>query len=289
VFVGVARVGLPAWEPHPDVWLIVGAIAAAYYVALTRLGPRYAPAGHAVASRLQYVSFGAGCAALWLASDWPIHELGERYLFSIHMVQHLTYSMVAAPLLILGTPAWLARLTLQRTHLLGAMRYFARFLPAMVLFNLVLVATHIPAVVSAGLANGLVHFGLHSLILLSAIVVWMPLVSPLPEVPRLYAPLAMFYLFLQSVLPTVPAAFLSYGAHPLYRDYEGFARLWGISASSDQNIAGIIMKTGAGVVLWGLIAIVFFRWHDAEELSSRPVSRQVARQLDRDLLELDRP
>ena len=135
----------------------------------------------------------------------------------------------------------------------------------------------------------LVHFALHTVIFVSAIVVWMPLLSPLPEVPRLFPPLAMLYLFLQSVVPTVPASFLSYGDHPLYRDYERFARIWGISASSDQNIAGIVMKTGAGLVLWVVIAIVFFRWYAAEESASKPVRRKVARDLDRELLGLNRP
>ena len=74
------------------------------------------------------------------------------------------------------------------------------------------------------------HFLLHTLVLLSSIVVWMPILSPLPEVPRLFPPLAMFYLFLQSVVPTVPASFLTFGKTPLYHVYATFPRLWGIDA-----------------------------------------------------------
>ena len=79
----------------------------------------------------------------------------------------------------------------------------------------------------------------------------------------------MLYLFLQSVVPTIPAAFLSYGAHAVYRDYEHFDRLWGISARSDQTIAALIMKTGSGLILWTVIGIVFFRWYAAEEQPMR--------------------
>jgi putative membrane protein len=280
------RAPFPPYEIHPDVWLIVGGIAAAYVVALVRLGPLYAPDAKRPATRLQMMCFGAGMLAMLVASEWPIHELGERYLFSIHMVQHLTYSLVCAPLLLLGTPAWLARLVLERTRLLGVVRVLSRFLPAMIIYNIVLVVTHTPAVVSWGLRSGVAHFSLHTLLLVSSLIVWMPVVSPLPEVPRLQPPLRMVYLFAQSILPTVPSAFLAYGTHPLYKDYEHFGRLWGISAGSDEQIAGAIMKTGAGVVLWIMIAIVFFRWFATEESTSGPVRRKVSRDLDRELLGL---
>ncbi len=280
------RAAFPAFEIHPDVWLIVGAIAAAYVVALVRLGPLYAPNPQRPATRLQMTCFGAGMLAMWVASEWPIHELSERYLFSIHMVQHLTYSMVCAPLLLLGTPAWLARLALERTRLLGVVRTLSRFVPAMIVFNLVLVVTHVPAVVSWGLGSGVAHFSLHTVLLLSSLVVWMPIASPLPEVPRLQPPLRMAFLFMQSVVPTIPASFLAYGSHPLYKDYEHYARLWGISVGSDENIAGAIMKTGSGLVLWIIIAIVFFRWFATEESTSGPVRRKLSRDLDRELLGL---
>ena len=99
----------PAWAPHPDVWLLVAALALGYFVAIRRLGPRLAPAGTPVVTRFQVACFSGGILAMWLASDWPIHDLGEGYLFSIHMVQHTVMSIVAPPLLLIGTPAWLAR------------------------------------------------------------------------------------------------------------------------------------------------------------------------------------
>src|SRR4051812_30133815 len=142
-------VGVPAFEPHPDVWLIVGSLAALYATALVRLGPLHAPDPAKVATRFQVVCFSSGLGAMWLVSDWPIHEVSERYLYSIHMVQHLTFSLVVAPLLLLGTPAWLARLILTRTHLLGAARWLGRFFPATIVFNAVVVIMHLPAVVSA--------------------------------------------------------------------------------------------------------------------------------------------
>jgi putative membrane protein len=280
-----ATVPFPAWEPHPDVWLLVGMIVAGYALAIVRLGPRYVTAGQAVVTRFQVMCFGAGSLALWIASDWPIHDLGERYLFSVHMVQHLTYSLVAAPLLLLGTPTWMARLVVSPPGVLPVVRWLCRLIPATILFNLVVIVTHTPVVVDAALPHALIHFGIHTVIVVSSLIVWMPLLSPLPEVPRLHPLGRMIFLFLQSIVPTVPASFLTFGSTPLYHFYETVPRLWGISALQDMQSAGVIMKIAGGLVLWIVIAIVFFRWYNEEE---GPIStgRRTTDDLDRELRDL---
>jgi putative membrane protein len=280
-------VSLPSWQPHPDVWLLVALFAVGYAVAINRLGPRLAPPGKPVVTRFQVASFSAGVIALWIASDWPIHDVAERYLFSVHMVQHVAYSIIAAPLLLIGTPAWLARWLLSPRWLLAGVRFASRLVPATILFNLVVIVTHTPVVVNAALEHALMHFAVHTLIFLSSIIVWMPLLSPLPEVPRLPPLGRMLFLFLQSIVPTIPASFLTFGAHPLYRFYEKVPRLWGISAISDMQVAGVIMKIGVGFTLWVIIAILFFRWYAAEEAPAP--SRRVSRDLERELMGLRQP
>ncbi len=280
----LADVAFPAWAPHPDVWLLVGAIAAGYAVAMKRLGPRLAPTGSAIVTRFQVTTFSAGLLALWVASDWPIHDLGERYFFWVHMVQHTTYAIIAAPLLLMGTPAWFARWLLSPRWLLRTVRYLSRLIPATIVFNLVIIVTHVPVVVNASLHHALLHFGLHALIVASSLIVWMPLLSPLPEVPRLQPLARMLFLFLQSVVPTVPASFLTFGDRPLYKFYETVPRLWGLSALDDMRFAGLIMKILVGFSLWITITVVFFRWYNAEETGSP--ARRVSRDLDRELMEL---
>src|SRR4051812_24210209 len=103
------RAAFPAWSAHPDVWLVIGLIAATYYLAVRRVGPRVVPPGEVIVTKAQVRWFVTALFAIWIASDWPVHELAERYLYSVHMVQHLLYSMVAAPFLLLATPAWMAR------------------------------------------------------------------------------------------------------------------------------------------------------------------------------------
>src|SRR5207248_3903171 len=226
---------------------------------------RLAPRGTPVATRFQKVCFGAGVLALLVASDYPIHDLAERYLFSVHMVQHTVYSVIATPLLLMGTPAWLARWLLSPRWLLRSVRYLSRLIPATILFNLVIITTHVPLVVNASLRHALLHFAIHALIVVSSLIVWMPLLSPLPEVPRLQPLARMLFLFLQSVVPTVPASFLTFGDRPLYKFYETVPRLWGLSALDDMRFAGLIMKVLVGFSLWITITVVFFRWYNAEQ------------------------
>jgi putative membrane protein len=280
----VADVAFPAWEPHPDVWLLIGLLACGYAIALVRLGPLLTPHGSPVATRFQKVCFGLGLLALLVASDYPIHDLGEKYLFSVHMLQHTVYSIVAAPLLLMGMPAWLARWLLTPRWLLRSVRYMSRFIPATIVFNVVVIVTHTPFVVDAALHNGLIHFAIHALVFGSALIVWMPLLSPLPELPRLQPLARMAFLFLQSIVPTVPASFLTFGARPLYRFYETVPRLWNISALDDMQVAGLIMKIIVGFSLWIVIAIIFFRWYSAEEAGTTP--RRISRDLERELMGL---
>jgi putative membrane protein len=91
----------------------------------------------------------------------------------------------------------------------------------------------------------------------------------------------MIFLFLQSVVPTVPASFLTFGSAPLYRFYEDVPQLWGLSTVDDQRLAGLIMKIGAGLLLWMLIAVTFFRWAADEE--RRTATRRQWQDLDREV------
>jgi putative membrane protein len=272
----------PSWHPHVDVWLLVIALGAAYAITVVRVGPRHVAPGRGPVTRLQAICFSLGVAAVWLASDWPVHDIAEKLNYSMHMVQHLLLSMVAAPLLVLGTPAWMLRSILRPpSALFRTVRFLARFLPALLVFNVVLVLTHWPAIVDASLHNHGLHFLVHALIFVTALLIWMPVLSPLPEIPRLSPPPRMIFLFLQSVVPTIPASFLTFGSSPLYHFYEGVPHLWGLSTVDDQRLAGLIMKLGAGLLLWMLIAVIFFRW--AGEEDRRITARRRWQDLDREL------
>src|SRR5262249_41800968 len=181
----LAAVPFPAWQAHPDVWLLVGLFAAGCAIGVVRMGERWSTPGLPVVTRFQVTCWSLGVFAMWVASDYPIHDIAERYNFSVHMVQHLIFTMVVAPLLLLGMPAWLLRRILAPRWLFDTVRTLSRFIPALVIFNVVLVFTHWPLIVNSALENGLVHFLIHALLLVSSLIVWMPIVTPLPPIPPL--------------------------------------------------------------------------------------------------------
>jgi putative membrane protein len=269
---------MPAWHPHPDVWLLLGGLWAAYLIAVRR---HRATAAEASDRRRRTTLFSLGMACLWFGADWPIHDLAEGYLYSAHMVQHMVFTLVASPLLIAGIPAWMWRAVLWPRPVFVAFRFLTRPVVALIVFNGLLLFTHWPEVVEASVGSELTHFTLHVLLFGSAIVVWWPIMSPLVELPALTPPAQMMYLFAQSLAPTIPASFLTFGHTLLYPVYGTFPRIWGISALNDQLIAGLLMKIVGGLILWGFIATIFFRWHAREErdgwdaLALRHVEREL--------------
>ena len=269
---------MPAWHPHLDVWLLLGGLWAAYLVAVAR--HRATPV-EAKDRRRRTTLFSLGMACLWFGADWPVHDLAEGYLYFMHMTQHLLFTLVAAPLLIAGTPPWMWRAVLSPRPVFDAFRFLTRPVVALIAFNGLLLFTHWPEVVEASVGSELTHFTLHVLLFGSAIVVWWPIMSPLIDLPALTPPAQMMYLFMQSLAPTIPASFLTFGHTLLYPVYGTFPRIWGISALNDQLIAGLLMKILGGLILWVFIATIFFRWHAREErdgwdaLALRHVEREL--------------
>jgi putative membrane protein len=271
------------WHPHPDVWALCLVLAGGYWAALRWWGPRHVTPGEPAATRGQVVAFSAGVLTLLVASDWPVHELAEERLLSVHMVQHLLMSLVAPPLLLAGTPGWLFRSLFRPRWALASVRGLSRPLVALLLFNAFIALSHWPALVDLALRSELVHFVIHAVLVLTALLMWMPVLSPVVEIPRLRYPGQMLYLFAQSIVPTVPASFLTFADTPIYPFYGLAAPLVGMDPVTDQRVAGLVMKLVGGFILWGFIAALFFRWHRQEELGGddEPVWQDVERHLSR--------
>lgn len=246
-----------AFRAHPEVWLLVGGLTLAYVYLVRVVGPAAVGPGRPAVTRRNLWCFVAAMGLLWFASDWPLHDLAEQYLYSAHMVQHMVLSYFMPPLALLATPQWLLRLLIGDGRLYGVVRWFTKPVVAGVLFNAVVVVTHIPGVVNASAENGPLHYSLHVLLVLSALLMWMPLCGPLPEV-RISSGAAMIYLFAQSIVPTVPAGWLTFAEGVVYSHYDHAVRVWGISVTDDQQLAGAIMKVGGSVFLWTIVVCLFF-------------------------------
>ena len=247
------------FQPHPEVWALIVFLGASYWYAMTRIGPKVARPGEAVVSRRQVTWFAAGLLTLWVASDWPVHDIAEQYLYSVHMSQHLLLSFAAPPMFLLATPTWLARLVLGTGRGYGFVKRLARPVPATVAFNAVVVFSHWPAVVNVSVSNPALHYLVHVAVVVTALLMWLPVAGPLPEL-RFALPVQMIYLFLQSIIPTVPAGWLTFADAAVYKTYDIPTRVFGLSVTHDQQIAGMQMKVLGGVFLWTVIAILFIRF-----------------------------
>jgi putative membrane protein len=222
-----------AWRAYPGVWLFVALLVIA-----------------GVRTRARAPAYAAGVLVAWAALDWPLGTLGGGYLLAAHTAQYVLLTFFAAPLLLLGwgrEPGAGARLP--RLHPLVALA----------IYELLLGATHVPAVSDAMMrsqgGSALVDLAW----LVGGLALWLPVLHPDPS-RRLAPPLAMGYLFASTILPTLPAALLIFSDYPYYGVYELAPRAFGLSAHQDQQLAGLIMKVIGDPLIWLSTAVIFFRW-----------------------------
>ena len=245
------------FQAHPEVWVLMIGLISAYVYMVRVIGPEAVPDGPAV-SKKQVGCFVAAMLIFWTASDWPVHDLAENYLYSVHMVQHLMMSYFLAPLVLLSIPEWMARTLLGRRRVWMSARFLCAPIAAGVIFNAYVMITHIPGVVNASVGNALLHYGLHTVLVVTSLIAFMPVCGPIPEW-HLKPAGKMIYLFLESVVPTVPAAWLTFAEGTVYKRYNVPVRVWGMTVAEDQQAAGGIMKLGGSVYLWTIIGVIFFR------------------------------
>lgn len=247
------------WRPYPGVWLAI-ALLLFLYVRWRRGAERASSAPWGVWRTL---SFGLGLLLVWAALDWPVGALGAGYLISLHEAQWLLLAQIAPPFLILGAPpsAWQQLATTSRWSRL--LHRCAAPLFGLLLFNGVMLVTHVPALADALMATQIGSFVTDSAWFVSGLALWWPVLAP-AGVGRMSEPLKIGYLFAATIVPTAPAAFLTFAEYPVHRIYELAPRVNDISARADQQVAGLLMKALADPIMWLAMGILFFRWSAAE-------------------------
>jgi len=247
------------WQPHPEVWLLVLAVIFFGFWA-KRIGPKVLPAGTPIATTPQKICFVVAVLLLYLAADWPVHDIAEEHLYFVHMIQHVVITLIVPPLFLLALPSWLARLIiLEGGYGSKIIRRLSHPITAALIFNGLSALTHWTSVVQWSYESGIFHYFVHLALFISGLLMWMPVVSPLKEL-RISPPAQMLYLFLISVIPTIPSAWLTFAEGTVYKHYDDGFEMWGISVVTDQQAAGAIMKIIGGFYLWGIILVKFFRY-----------------------------
>jgi putative membrane protein len=236
--------------------LVIGLVVAFVYTVRV-LGPKVAPEGKII-SRRQITTFTVMILLLWLASDWPMHDISEEYLYSVHMVQHMVISYIVPPLALLATPEWLFRLLIGKGRTYKVVRFLTRPVVGVLVYNITLMITHIPQIVNRSAAGGPLHYSLHVLIVTTSLMFWVPVCGPIREW-RMSDGAKMIYLFGTSLIPTIPAGWLTFAEGAVYKHYDTIVRVGGISVLSDQQAAGGIMKLGGSTLMWTIIIYIFFK------------------------------
>lgn len=249
--------------------VLVGLVAlqAAY---LLCVGPyRHRFSGATQPGLWRQISFSQGILVMLLALASPLDDLADHYLFTAHMVQHLLLTLVAVPLLLAGTPGWLLRAALNTARVMPLLIRLRHPLLAFGTFNLVFALAHVPGVYELALASQPLHIAEHLLFLATAVLMWLPILSPLKEFQP-YPPIGqVLYLFLQTVPASLVGALLAHASSPYYATYVLAPRLTSLSPLEDQQLGGLIMWVGSGVYFLLATAVVFFAWASREEAANR--------------------
>ena len=251
-----------AWHGHPSVVAGLVVLTGAYLLAVGPLRQRFGWASQAPAGQASV--FLCGVLVIFIALLSPLHELGDRYLFSAHMVQHLLLTLVAPPLLIVGTPAWMLRPLVTVPRVFRVARIATLPVVAFVMFNAVFVLWHIPALYDLALRERGVHILEHLMFLVAAVMMWWPVLGRLPELPRPSYLVQMLYLFVHPTVPAVLGAIITFSDGVLYEWYAAAPRIWDLSAHTDQQIGGIIMWIPGGLAYLMTLVVVFLVWAGQE-------------------------
>jgi putative membrane protein len=249
------------WPADPVVVMGLGLLGAAYCTATIRR-QRIDPTARLEPAKC--VSFAGALVVLFGCLTGPLHELSDYYLFSAHMVQHLLLSFAMPPLLLYGTPGFMVRPLLRDPRIVRAGRFLTRPSSAFAIFNLVIVAWHLPPAYNLAMDHHPVHIVQHLMIMAAAVILWWPVLSPVAEVPRAPYPLQLLYLFVVGLPMVVVSIFITMADRVLYPYYASSPRVWNsLSAHADQHLGGLIMWIPGGMVFLVAISVVFFRWQAA--------------------------
>ena len=236
-----------AWDPAPTVLVGAGVTLLLFTQAFVRLRRR-GRADHAGWSRLFLFLVALTIGTLALVS--PLDAVGDSYLLSGHMLQHvligdaapaLAIAALRGPLLFFLLPCSLLR-PLSRLHWLRRLLAFLlRPLVSLAIWMLVIASWHVPAAYDYTLRHQSVHDLEHLSFILAGLLVWMQIIDPARR-RQLGLAQRLGYMLVLSGAGGVLAGLLIFRPTPLYPAYAGgSARLLGISPLRDQQLAGVVM------------------------------------------------
>ena len=258
---------LTQWNLDPSILIATALIMGIYLYAVGLLRKPYKLIDGV--TRRQVIFFYLGVLVIFFALVSPLDAIGDRYLFSVHMVQHLFLTMVGAPLLLIGTPGVLLKPLIRPRPIFLLAKFLTHPFMAFFLFNADFWLWHIPALYDATLTHEGIHILEHITFIVFGVISWWPVFSPLSEdLPPLSTGGQVLYLFFSGMPVVALGAGLTF-AGPLYAPYLEAPRLWGLSAATDQQLGGLIMWVPGNIIYIIIVSILFIRWMQKQEATQR--------------------
>ena len=250
-----------AWHPEPT---LIAGVVVAVGLYMMRL---QSPALKSVQVRprlLQPLSFLAGVTLVFIALGSPL-DVGAERLFALHMLQHVTLSTWAPPLILIGLTAPMIE-PLFRWQPLGSwLRVVTHPLVGAPAFILNMWFWHVPPVYEIAVTEASVHYVMHISFLATGLLFWWTLTTPIRSLHPLTTGWRLFYIFFTGFPMMILAFALVATPTVLYDYYEQQPRLWGISALTDQQLGGAIMGTLGELTIFIPFTLLFLRLMADEE------------------------
>jgi cytochrome c oxidase assembly factor CtaG len=264
--------GWGSWSFQPVVivaLLAAGWLYARVYKRASARSSTSAPnAGH-------WVPYAAGLLTIAVALLSPLDQIGDKYLLSAHMIQHVLLSDIAPALLILGLRAPILPLGLSREALLAVApaggksgRLLARLTSPWLAVPLWALATWIwaiPSVFDYSAQHTLVHALEHATLFYTGLAMWWLIVDPLPRArlrPNGQRLALLGFTRLASACVCLPLTWISTTQYALYASAP---RGYGLSAINDQHLAGASMCFIEALVFGIAFAAVFISMLDRSD------------------------
>ena len=209
--------------------------------------------------RWRIAAFAAGCVLLLVTAVTPLEAL-SYHLLSAHLLQNVILAEWAPALLVLGVPPTLA----ERVGRLPAVPQLTRPPVALTVWLLTYFAWHLPPAYDVALEHPatLLHLE-HAMYLTAGSLLWWPVFQDAPN--HVTNAARALYLFLAFVLASPIGLLLALVPEPAYDYYVEGGGLWGLSPTTDQQIAGVTMSVEQAIVFFAVFAVFFFRFLADEE------------------------
>jgi putative membrane protein len=245
------------WLPEPAV---LAPIALLVYLYVRRFADTRRQTGGRGAGLPQAAAFTGAVLALLIALVSPVDRLGEDYLFSAHMVQHVLLGDVAPLLLLLSLSRRIMRPATRRLVALERrLGPFSNPLTALFLWLFLMYLWHVPALYDAALEHGLVHLLEHASFFAAGVAIWWPLVQPVPMRRRMTGLWPVAYIGAAKFGLAALGLYLTWSGTSIYDYYEHVPRIWDLSPSEDQSVGGAIMMVEQSLTFVVVLVWVFVR------------------------------